>query len=608
MESRQHFTDLLPRPRPVREAGIVKGLCSTLVHKTLGTVMRIPEIDRLYADLPATPDSLAFTEVALSGLKVSLRLSQEDFRRIPASGPVVVVSNHPFGAVEGLLLANVLRRRRPDAKLLANYLLGHVPELRDMLVLVDPFGGTGAAGRNLGPLRESLKWLKSGGLLGVFPAGEVSHYRPGRGVADPDWSPLVARLARMSGCPVLPIYFHGANGPLFQLMGIIHPRLRTVMLPREMLNKGGQTIEMRIGSPIPPAKFAEYPSDEDLITFLRLRTYNLKHAALRRDRERQYRDRQEGQAANQVPVIGPAEPGDLERELAALPEDRAVARAGSLQAIWFRAAEAPTVLREIGRLREIAFRQVGEGTGEEIDLDPFDESYVHLALWNAEAREVVGAYRLGLTDEIRPRFGKKGMYTCTLFKYKKAFLSAIEPSIELGRSFVRPEYQRHSQALPLLWKGLARFVARHPKYRHLFGPVSITDRYEPASRQYMLEFLRRNNLHDGLARHVRAKTPPKFQALRKTLAGESLDLVKGVEGLDALVADIESEGRGLPVLLKQYLKFGGELLGFNVDQGFGNCLDGLILVDLLRTDRKILARYMGREEMAGYLAYHGQLL
>ncbi len=613
MESRQHFGDLLPQPRPVSEAGIIKGLYSSLRHKTLNTVMCIPKIDGLYADLPQSGDSLAFTELALSGLNVSLRLSQEDFQRIPTTGPVMVVANHPFGAVEGLLLANVLRKRRPDAKILANSLLSSVPELADMFILVDPFGGQGAAARNLGPLRESLKWLKSGGLLGVFPAGEVSHYQVGRGISDPQWSPLVARIARMTACPVLPMYFHGANGPLFQLMGLIHPRLRTLMLPREMLNKGGQTIELRIGAPIPAAKIAEYPSDEDLMTFLRLRTYNLKHAALRRERtdraQVQALDQTPGQAQaqNQAPIIAPVDPEDLAREMASLPEDRLVSKSGTLHTYWARAGEIPDTLREIGRLREISFREVGEGTGEALDLDPFDDYYVHLVLWNAETREVVGAYRLGLTDEIRPRFGKKGMYTCTLFKYKKAFLSAIDNSIELGRSFVRPEYQRHSQALPLLWKGLARFVTRHPKYRFLFGPVSITDRYETVSRQYMLEFLRRNNLHGELSHLVRAKTPPRFKPLKKKMdSGSSLDVVKTIEDVNALVADIEMGGRGLPVLLKQYLKFGGELLGFNIDQGFGNCLDGLILVDLLRTDRKILSRYMGKEEMAAYLTYHGR--
>lgn len=599
MQPRQDFNDLIPPPLPMREAGFFKGLCSALLHTALRRVLRIPEINGLYADIPPVPDPVAFTELALDGLKVSLRLSQEDFARIPAEGPVVVVSNHPFGAVEGLLLANVLRRRRPDAKILANYLLGSIPELAEMLILVDPFGGGGAAARNLGPLRDCLKWLKAGGLLGVFPAGEVSHYRPGRGVADPDWSPLVARIARMAKAPVLPIYFHGANGPLFQIMGLAHPKLRTILLPREMLNKGGKTIEMRIGAPIPPAKMAEYPKDEDLILFLRLRTYNLMHAARRAERERLARGPQA--PAQEIPLAQEEDPEVLGAELDRLPAERILAGSGPFQAVWARAPEIPAVLREIGRLRELTFRAVGEGTGEDCDLDPFDEYYVHLILWNQETREVVGAYRLGLSDEIRPRFGKKGLYTCTLFKYKKAFLSAIEPSIELGRSFIRPEYQRHPSGLPLLWKALSRFVARNPRYRHLFGPVSISGRYETASRRHMVDFLRANRMDPELSRLVTARNPPRFGQAPDAARG----LVRSLEGVNDLVADIEPGGAGLPVLLRQYIRMGGQLLSFNVDPAFGHCLDGLVLVDLLRTDRRLLARYMGREDMEAYLRHHG---
>jgi putative hemolysin len=584
-----------------------KKMRASLVRLTLMKLLRLSEVNAIYSDLPDALDAASFARAALDNMNVAIQVSDEDIARIPSSGPVVIVANHPFGAVEGLLLMRVLKERRPDAKILANHLLRNTPEMAESLIFVDPFGGPDATSRNLGPIRESVKLLRSGGALGVFPSGEVSHYRFGRGVGDPAWSPVIARILRKTGAPALPVYFHGANGLLFQLMGLIHPRLRTALLPHEFLKKRGQTIRMRIGSLIPPSAMASYQNDEDLTLFLRLRTYNLKHAALREEREA--RRARPIQSAPRVPVARAEPRQDLEAELAKLPASRTLVRSGAFKTVWARSSETPALLREIGRLRELSFREVGEGTGEAYDLDPFDEYYVHLALWNEERGELVGAYRLGLSDEIRPRFGKKGMYSCTLFNYKKAFLSSIEPSVELGRSFVRPEYQRHAQALPMLWKGLARFVAKHPQYRYLFGPVSITNEYETISRQYMIEFLQRNNLHEELSRYVKPKTPPRFRPLRKALdRGSSIGVLKNIDEVSALVADVEKSGRGVPVLLRQYLRLGGELLAFNVDHAFGDCLDGLILVDLLRTDPKILVKYMGKEEIAGYHAYHGKEL
>ncbi len=606
MSSPEPSRRLLSCPEPVHGTGGFRNRCAAWMHMALHRLLRMRRIDALYAGAPSGNGPLEFTRSILDGLQVSMRLSPEEYERIPTSGPVVVVANHPFGAVEGLLLANVLRSRRSDARIMANYLLRRVPELADLLIMVDPFGRRGSATRNLAPLRESLRWVRNGGLLGVFPAGEVSHYRLGQGVSDPDWSPLVARIVRKTGAPVLPVYFHGANSPLFQFLGLIHPRLRTLLLPHELLRRHGKTVDMHIGALIPPARIAEFDNDRDLILFLRLRTYNLEHAARRGRLVSAPAVRDSG--CEPVHVAAGESPGGMAREIGNLPDERVLVRSGALQVLYATADEIPSVLREIGRLREIAFRLVGEGSGEEYDLDPFDDYYTHLVLWNSEACEVVGAYRLGLSDVIRPRFGKKGMYTCTLFKYKKAFLEAIEPSIELGRSFVRPEWQRNAQALPLLWKGLARFVAQRKIYRYLFGPVSISNRYQPVSQQYIVEFLKKNRLHDEFSRYVRPRTPPRFAPLfRSSSQASFLKLVKSIDDVNAMVADIEANGAGVPVLLKQYLRLGGELLGFNVDPAFGRCLDGLILVDLLRTDRRVLGRYMGRPELDAFHAHHAAL-
>ena len=294
--------------------------------------------------------------------------------------------------------------------------------------------------------------------------------------------------------------------------------------------------------------------------------------------------------------IAPAEDAALmAAEVEGLPPDRLLGRNGDLQVRYAHAAEIPHLLREIGRLREITFRAAGEGTGRARDIDLFDSYYLHLFVWNGATNELVGAYRLGLADDIVTSFGRRGLYTWSLFRYRRQLLARLGPAIELGRSFVRAEYQRSYSPLLLLWKGIGHFVAAHPRYRVLFGPVSISGDYETTSQQILVEFLRRNNALPELARFVRPRRP--FGASGNITPPADLDAVS------ELVSSIEKDGKGIPVLLRQYLKLGGRILGFNVDPQFNNALDGLIMVDLDETDPHVLAKYMGRAEAARFIAY-----
>jgi putative hemolysin len=263
----------------------------------------------------------------------------------------------------------------------------------------------------------------------------------------------------------------------------------------------------------------------------------------------------------------------------------------------------PWCLQEIGRLRELSFRAAGEGTGRSSDVDLFDAYYLHLFLWDSRASAIVGAYRMGLVDEILQRYGRRGLYTYSLFKYGPRLLERLNPGIELGRSFVRAEYQRSFSALLLLWRGIGRFVLRSPQYAILFGPVSISNSYAPLSRQLMVEYLTTNNAEAELARHVRPKRP--FRGPRSRLWDEAeFASVKDIEELSRLIARIEVDNKGVPILLRQYLKLGGRLLGFNADDRFSDALDGLIMVDLRASDPRVLSRYMGEEGAAAFLVRH----
>ncbi len=579
------------------------------LRPALFKLLGLDKLEAIHGRLPAEADAAGYIDALLADLDVSIRVSPEELERIPKTGPVVVVANHPFGCLEGLVLAKMLLAVRPDAKIMANFLLSRLPQVRDLFVFVDPFGGADATTRNVRPLKECLSVLRSGGLLGMFPAGAVAHPRLINGrldVADPQWNPSVARLVRKTGATVVPIRFSGQNSLLFQTLGLVHPLLRTLMLPRELANKQGATVEARIGSPVPAdrlERLAGRDADPDacITRHLRLRV------ALLRDRPHKPRllppllpPKTGGRQDALIPAVNPELLAD---EIGRLPESAVLHHSGEFAVIEAKAESIPLALREIGRLREYTFRRVGEGTGKACDLDEFDPHYRHLFLWNVEKKEIAGAYRIGRTDELLAAKGKHGLYTSTLFVLKTKFFANIDPALEMGRSFVRPEYQKSYAPLLLLWKGLAQMVVREPRYRMLFGPVSITSEYKHASRRLMAGYLEGHVSHPVLARHVKPKTPLRGQTW---LARAAKTLVADLDDLLTLVDDIEADRKGIPVLLRQYLKLGGKLLAFNVDKEFGNCLDGLIVVDLLQADRRQLERYMGKEGLKAFVAHHEQ--
>jgi putative hemolysin len=302
-----------------------------------------------------------------------------------------------------------------------------------------------------------------------------------------------------------------------------------------------------------------------------------------------------------VPAIAPTL---LKAEVEALPKEQHLVCSGPYTVVYARAAQIPWCLQEIGRLRELTFRAVGEGTGKASDIDLYDAYYLHLFIWDSEAGMIVGAYRLGLVDEIHAHFGKRGLYTQSLFAYSTRFLNILGPAIELGRSFVRAEYQRSYAPLMLLWRGIGRFILRSPKYAVLFGPVSISNRYAAVSRELMVEFLSTNNMEASVARYVKPRRPFRGRRPTKWDGVDSASL-KSIEDLSRAIERIEVDQKGVPILLKQYLKLGGRLLCFSSDKAFNDALDGLTMIDLRNSDPRMLSRYMGEDGVAAFLGYHG---
>ena len=541
-----------------------------------------------------------FARRFLELLDIRFALDEGDTERFPAAGAAVVVANHPYGIVEGLILMALLGRVRPDYKIVANSLLASVSEVHGQTILVNPFETREANLQNRGPLRECLGWLAAGGLLAVFPAGEVAHldWRE-HSVTDGPWKATAARLALRAQCATVPVFFEGSNSMSFQVAGALHPGLRTIGLAREFHKLRGKTVRLRVGNPIPHTSIVGYADAEMATAYLRSRTFLLKN----RSEAAPLQSIKSVAGMRACAIAPPAQERLLAEEVAALPPECELTANGEFSVYLAAAPAIPRLLAEIGRCREMAFRGVGEGTGTRSDLDRFDEYYRHLFLWSKADGRLAGAYRLAVTTDVLPRFGAAGLYTNTLFRYDRQFFDRIGPAVELGRSFVVPEYQKNYSSLLLLWKGITRVVQRRPDAPVLFGAVSISREYRAASRGLIVTYLADRASHD-LAQLVQPRIRFRDPMLKNSQIKRLAALSTGIEDLSLSIADIEDDGKGVPVLIRQYLKAGGRLLGFNVDPKFSDALDALIVADLRTAPQALLERCMGRLEARTFREYH----
>ena len=568
-----------------------------------GKFIPMDQARELYQRVRSAPQGFRL-EALLAEMKVKLDVQPADLERIPAKGPLVAVANHPFGVLDGAALAVLLSRVRPDVKILANSLLEGIPELHEHCIFVDPFRTPASTDKNVKPLKQALAWLRQGGALAVFPAGEVSQWNVRQAqVTDPVWNTVAARLVRKTGANALPVYFCGRNSVTFQLLGLINPRLRTLFLLQEFLQQREKDVQVRIGGAIPSELIANLDSDEEATEYLRLRTYLLSYRGKKtislpsKMRSALPRKLQEH--------IAPEVPSRfVVHDIAALPAERLLVENAEFAVYAARASELPHVLDELGRLREVTFRAAGEGTGRSADLDQFDSYYWHLLLWSKEKQELAGAYRAGNTDEIIRDHGIKGLYTNTVFRYDEQLFLKIGSALELGRSFVRPEYQRQYAPLLLLWKGIARFVAAHPETPVLFGAGSISNEYSSLSREMIVRYFEQREDGREFGDLIHARTPFRAPKLRRWDCGAVCSALRDLDELAEPISDVEEDGKGLPILIKQYAKVGGRLVGFNLDRKFSDVVDGLVIVDLRQTDPSVLERYMGKEGYAGFRRFH----
>ena len=575
--------------------GVGKPVVASAIDRLLG----LKNMSDFYHGFPADMECYGFAKAVLAGLGVSYEFDAEDLARIPAEGPCIIVSNHPHGMVDGLFMMALLQEVRKDFRIMANYFLGQYTQLRPLFVEVNPFGGREAIRQNIASARFATQYIQDGHMLMMFPGGEVSSLnRKTKKVMDPEWDPGVARFVEKTSAPVVPIYIHGRNSALFQGAGLISARLRTALLVREMMNKDGYEMSASVGESVDAKTLVDLGDREKISHYLRSKTYLVGENA----KQKIFLGRSGNPARHEEIIVSPIDATAMRAEVENLPANNCLLSSGHLKVLFADSTEIPQIVQEIGRLRELSFRGVGEGTGKKSDLDLFDTYYMHLFIWDESTNQIAGGYRLGHTDKILDKYGSKGLYLNSLFKLDKELQNDIRCALEVGRSFVSPAYQKQYSSLMLLWKGIAHYVARHPQYRILFGPVSISNDYHPISQELLVRYLSHTNDEKRRASQVTPRQPYRAK-------GKITDSLVDLDTTDLnIIADllntVEQDDKGIPVILRQYLKLGGQILGFNIDPDFNNSVDCLLWVDLMRTELPLLRKYMSRDGADNFRAFH----
>ena len=546
-----------------------------IVAKGLMQLTGVNKLNKLYQRLAENVNN-DFIDAFFDELNLNIEFDENELRHIPKNGKFITISNHPFGAIDGLVLLKILKERRPDYKIMANFLLQNIPELSDKFIGVNPFENLKSKS-SINGVKTAYSHLENGGALGMFPAGEVSSYQTNsRKVTDSQWKNGTIRIIQRSEAPVIPIFFSGGNSLFFHLIGLINPALRTAQLPKEMLRKKDATLKIRIGSPIKASTIKEFDQIEVLSRYLRSRTYSLSSGLEIRNFFFNKRKRK----VYALDIIPPVDNNLIEQELFALPEKQKVVSQNEFDVYLAFANELPNTLKELGRLREITFRAVGEGTNLSIDVDEYDLYYHHLVLWDRENKKIAGAYRVGKGDDIVNKFGTRGFYINSLFTMRKEMTPVLKQSLELGRSFVREEYQMKRLPLFLLWKGLMNFILNNPEYRYIIGPVSISNSYSHLSKQVIVNVIKKYYFDDEKAQWVKPKHKFKANIKNQDLSDVLNYVDADLRNLDRLISDIEPMHFNLPILLKKYINQNAKIISFNRDPKFNNALDGLMILDL----------------------------
>lgn len=546
-------------------------------------LMRLRKVNKLYTEL-SKEHGLDFIDKLIESLELKYSFDEAQLAKIPATGSFIVVSNHPYGGLDGILLIKIITQVRPDFKILANPFLQKIEPLQPFLLTSHSFQNE----PNETDEHETARThLDAGCALGIFPAGEASGYDHYYNVSDKEWQPSLIRLIQKAEVPVVPVYFSGSNSRIFHLLGMINPKLKMAKLPSEFFHKKRKEVSIRIGSLIRKKEIEAFTDIHQMGRYLRARTYVLgayKNLEVRKFFKIKPFKRKE----TIEDIVEQTSKELLLQELESLQESHKLFSVKNYSVYCAPSKIIPHFLNEIGRLREITFREVGEGTNRAIDIDEYDLYYYQMFIWDDDENSIVGAYRMGPGHDILEQFGLHGFYISSLFRIKSAMKPVLDQSLELGRSFVVPEYQRKPLPLFLLWKGILYFLLKNPQYRYLLGPVSISNNYSTVSKDSIIRFITDNYFNGTIGKHIKPLKSYRFVSenddINLLLENAGNDLNK----FDRIIGDIDKVNSGIPVLLKKYLSLNAKILAFNVDPNFNNCLDGLIILDIYDVPQNVI--------------------
>ena len=553
------------------------GLIGTFIGWFLMKLLNISTLNKIY-DRNKHLSELEFIDALLDEFEINFEIPEEDLRRIPKNGPFITISNHPLGGIDGILLLKLLLEKRDDFKIIANFLLHRIEPLKPYIMPVNPFENRKEIKGSMMGFKSAIAHLREGHPLGIFPAGEVSTYKDGRLVIDKPWEVAAMKLIKKAEVPIVPIYFHAKNSSFFYRLAKLSDTLRTAKLPSELLTQKERIIKVRIGNAISVEDQKEHMTLEKFTDFLRKKTYVLANPF---QKKKLLENIPKNLKIPKAPkkIAGPISIKVMEDEIEALRiNDKRLLVSNNYEVFLAPAVQIPNILQEIGRLREVTFREVGEGTNNATDLDKFDSYYHHMFLWDTASQKIAGAYRMGMGSEIFSRYGIDGFYLQDLFRFEPELYPMMSKSIEMGRAFIIKEYQQRPMPLFLLWKGIVHTTLRHPEHKFLIGGVSISNKFSEFSKSLMIEFMKSNYYDPYVAQYINPKKEFKVKlkdADKDFIFDESeADLNK----FDKIIDEVEPGSLRLPVLIKKYIKQNAKVVAFNVDPLFNNAVDGLMYI------------------------------
>ncbi len=556
------------------------GFLGTFVGWMLMKVLKISTLNKIY-DRNKHLSNVEFLDAILNEFQIKFEIPEEDLKRLPKDGAYITVSNHPLGGIDGILLLKLMLEERSDFKIIANFLLHRIKPMAPYIMPVNPFENRKDVKSSVAGFKSAIQHIRDGHPLGIFPAGEVSTYRDGQLVVDKPWEESAMKLAQKAKVPIVPIYFHAKNSSLFYRLSKISDTFRTAKLPSELLTQKRRVIKVRVGKPISLADQNEYKSTADFTDFIRRKTYMLSNTF--EPNEKIINTISSSLKGHKIPkkIVTPIAADVMIKEVEALLEnDKRLLVSKNYEVYLAPAKDIPNIIREIGRLREITFREVGEGTNEAIDLDSFDTYYHHMFLWDSEAKIIVGAYRMGLGSKIFAKYGIDGFYLQDLFRFEPELHKMMGESIELGRAFIVKSYQQKPMPLFLLWKGIVHTTLRFPEHKYLIGGVSISNQFSNFSKSLMIEFMKSHYYDPYVAQYVHPKKEFKVK-LKDADKDFVFDATEAdLNKFDKIIDEIEPGALRLPVLLKKYMKQNARLVAFNVDPLFNNAVDGLMYIKI----------------------------